>query len=218
MSQSPAGPPPTPLDYANVSNPRPRRPALSIVWQMLAALAVFALVVALLLPSLGRAREQANRIKCASNLRQIGMACIMYAGANGGQFPDAIGTLYANSDLTPEVFNCPSSDAARAVGPTTQATANLLQNSPPSGSSGHCQSYVYVGRGLTNPSPPNVVVAYDLPTNHPVKDGARRRGGNVLYADAHVEWHDLAELNAIAAAVQAGQNPPPAAATQPAER
>lgn len=38
----------------------------------------------------GRAREQANRIKCAMNLRQIGQAMHLYAGANGGAFPRTV--------------------------------------------------------------------------------------------------------------------------------
>ena len=38
-----------------------------------------------------RAREQANRIKCASNLKQIGLAIQIYANDNKGAFPR---TLY----------------------------------------------------------------------------------------------------------------------------
>src|SRR3954467_1270579 len=36
-------------------------------------------VASILLPSLNRAREMANRVKCASNLRQVGMGVVMYA-------------------------------------------------------------------------------------------------------------------------------------------
>ena len=36
-------------------------------------------MVSILLPSPNRAREQANRVKCANNLRQIGLAAMMYA-------------------------------------------------------------------------------------------------------------------------------------------
>jgi prepilin-type processing-associated H-X9-DG protein len=39
------------------------------------------------LPALGRAREQAKRVACASNLRQNGLALIMYADDNQGWFP-----------------------------------------------------------------------------------------------------------------------------------
>lgn len=218
MADTPADHPAR-LDDAGGGNPRPPTTALSVVVRTLAALGGVALLYVILLPSMGRPREAAQRIKCRSNLRQIGMACIMYAGANGnrGRYPDSVATLFAESDLPAEAFNCASSDATRAVGPTTRAAAAALQNSPPPGSPGHCLSYVYVGGGLTDQSPPTAVVAYDLPTNHPNKDGVKK-GGNVLYADCTVVWYDLPQLTAVAAAVQAGQNPPPAAATQPIRR
>jgi hypothetical protein len=44
-------------------------------------------LIAMLLPALSSAREQANRIKCASNLRSIGQAMHLYAYDNHGQYP-----------------------------------------------------------------------------------------------------------------------------------
>jgi prepilin-type N-terminal cleavage/methylation domain-containing protein/prepilin-type processing-associated H-X9-DG protein len=55
--------------------------------ELLVVIAIIAILVALLLPALSRARQHAQRIACAANLRQIGMAYSMYANANRGTIP-----------------------------------------------------------------------------------------------------------------------------------
>ncbi len=55
--------------------------------EVLVVIAIIGILAALLLPTLGRVREAANRATCASNLKQIGIAFKMYAGENHGKFP-----------------------------------------------------------------------------------------------------------------------------------
>jgi prepilin-type processing-associated H-X9-DG protein len=54
--------------------------------ELLIVIAIVAVLIAVLLPALGRARENARRIQCANNVRQLTMAWLMYANENKGRF------------------------------------------------------------------------------------------------------------------------------------
>ena len=61
--------------------------------ELLVVIGIIALLISVLLPALGKARESANGVKCLSNLRQIGQAFMLYANANGNHVPPANSTL-----------------------------------------------------------------------------------------------------------------------------
>ncbi|MCS7034530.1 MAG: type II secretion system GspH family protein [Phycisphaerae bacterium] len=68
------------------------RSAFTLV-ELLVVVGIIALLVSILLPALGAAREQARAAQCASNIRQLCTALVNYAVEHKGKFPPNINTL-----------------------------------------------------------------------------------------------------------------------------
>lgn len=62
------------------------RRAFTLV-ELLVAIGIIALLLGILLPALGAAREAGRTVACGSNMRQVGQAIVMYAGDNGQRVP-----------------------------------------------------------------------------------------------------------------------------------
>lgn len=72
-----------------------RRAAFSII-ELLVVIGIIGVLVAILLPALSRAREQAHQLKCASNMRQVYSAVLAYITDNEGSMPAPPWTPYDN--------------------------------------------------------------------------------------------------------------------------
>lgn len=125
----------TPCDVAQNVLARRRRMLGFTLVELLVVIGIIALLVSVLLPVLGRAKDNANRVACLSNLRQLGLAFMMYAGENKGKFPvsarfptalpedwiwwhqgrDINQSVIAKyiGKFTPKLFICPSDDLSQ---------------------------------------------------------------------------------------------------------
>jgi len=140
---------------------------------MIVVLPIIAILAGMLLPALGRARDEARKAQCKSHLKQIGTAANIWLVKFGGdeKFPPSLKALMDDGIVAePRLFICPAVDIDTARNP-----GEFVRN----------YECIQDRAGFTiteSMGGSHLPMAWDMPGNH-------YDGFNVVYFDSHVEFH-----------------------------
>jgi prepilin-type N-terminal cleavage/methylation domain-containing protein/prepilin-type processing-associated H-X9-DG protein len=157
--------------------------------ELLVVIAVIGILAALLLPTLGRAKEEARATACLSNLRQIGVSLQLYVQDNDNRMPEmydaplsgpdpnrpAMDVVLSNYLGARQVLRC-LSDSQQLYERTGSSYAwNFLVNT---------QHADYLRIFSNDYQPHQVPLVYDKEQFHRARGPGK--GQNFLYADGHI--------------------------------
>ncbi len=98
--------------------------------ELLVVIAIIAILAALLLPALNRAKDSARTAYCLNQLRQVGLATRLYADENGDVFPRSQHSAFAHRELPWERALAPQFNKAGTDSATLSNLAATIYRCP----------------------------------------------------------------------------------------
>jgi prepilin-type N-terminal cleavage/methylation domain-containing protein/prepilin-type processing-associated H-X9-DG protein len=192
------------LKLLNLVAMRRKNAAFTLV-ELLVVIGIIAVLIGILLPTLSKSREQSRRTGCMSNLRSLSQAMFMYSERFHGRLPNGnppgrwthseVLIWFANDYVcAPRVFHCPSDRDPEpdAIWTSEYMWPNSAHVSYDFYSVWWPPEYGPVLTRLRGRAPLawdlSGAAAYYHAQNKLFFQNHGAAGGNVAYADGHVEW------------------------------
>lgn len=184
--------------------------------ELLVVVAIIAVLVAILLPALGKARDQANTVVCQANLHNIQLAMAMYVDENKGRFP-VTGTDWTKDCWWTILDQCRYQYPGYYCTTTWSRPQGAKSNAPYAYNQalGHAD-WGYYGKGTLSAvsNQTNKIITFSESIDYyfwncvygqglycglSYSEGGRlgephSRGQNIAYLDGHVEYHRVESL------------------------
>ncbi len=185
--------------------------------ELLVVIAIIAILAAMLMPALARAREEARRAKCRSNIHNIGLGFQMWINAHKDQWPyaydpsldansycNAFGRIYGAGYVEDgDIYQCPSmpkrlilEDLCWPEDDFESGDWPHILNSDYGYDNGRIDKNSPSGRGVASDLARHVASLDAAPlvdSTHPLEDFNHNLGVNLLYFDNSIDWVGVTE-------------------------